>query len=92
MADDQRIDYGKTGYNGFFRRTLNGNPNELTLKTVGSARNYRPQSINFDEVQTDGALGDTFRTGRVFIRGSLGRIDIEDTEANPVVRLGDQED
>lgn len=93
MQRDEPYNYQHAGFNGFFRRTLNSNLQENSLRGIGSMRAYKPQELNFDALQTGGALGDVLRVGpRVEIDGSQGRIDIKDTEGNPNTRIGEQED
>jgi len=85
-----KLTYEDAGYNRFFRRTLNSNPGELRLKDVGASRQYAPRDINFDALQTSGALGDKIKVGNVTIDGNIG-VRMHDAEGNEVVRIGDAE-
>jgi len=88
----QPSDYEASGYNRFFRRTLNSNASERSLKNVGSARMYQPQDLNFDSRQTSGSLGDRIQIGKsIELNGPGERISISDSEGNEVVRLGNGE-
>lgn len=78
--------YREAGFNRFFRRSLNSNPNAVNLKgtATGSTR-----QLNFDEQQVSGSLGDILRIGRIILDGKLGRQSINDERNNEVLRLGD---
>lgn len=84
------LNYEDAGYNRFFRRTLNSNVSERSLKNVGAARMYNSQDINFDGSQTSGSVGDMFRVKNVTIDGNIG-LKIHDPEGNEVVRVGNME-
>lgn len=91
MADAQGS-YEDAGYNRFFRRNLNSNVSERSLKNVGSSRVYQPQSLNFDGMQTSGSMGDVIRVGSsIELNGPAERISIRDREGNEVTRLGNME-
>lgn len=92
MTGAQDNSYENAGYNRFFRRTLNSNASERSLKNVGSARMYQPQDLNFDSRQTSGSLGDVIRVGSAIeLNGQSERISIKDREGNEVTRIGDME-
>lgn len=84
MARPAPYSYSDAGYNGFFRRTLVSNANADTLRVVRGSS----QQMNFDDLQTSGALGDRFKVGRIVINGKEGRVEIQDEQGNEVVRLG----
>lgn len=63
--------YQNAGFNGFLRRTIASDPNMMTLNqmkrsTVGN------NSINFDQMQVSGNLGDTVEVGKLLLNGASG--------------------
>ena len=92
MNDDRnKNNYQGSGYNGFLRRTINSNPNELRLKQIGPMRAHNPITINLDQQQTSGSLGDKLQVGSVVIDGSNGRISVFEDNSE-VVRIGELDD
>ena len=87
MNDDSKYTYREVGFNRFFRRSINSNPNALNLKSVSP--NGGSRQLNFDNQQVSGALGDVLRIGRITLDGKLGRQSINDERNNEVLRLGE---
>lgn len=84
--------YTDAGFNGFMQRSIASNVNIGTLgqsKRNSSSNN----SLNFDNLQVSGNLGDTIEVGNILIDGSVGdgRIDGRDKNGTPTWRLGDIE-
>lgn len=79
-------DYESAGFNGFFRRSLGSNPGATTLRALNGASS---RTLNFDNQQVSGSLGDTLRVGVIYLDGKSGRFKIVDDQTNEVVRLGD---
>jgi hypothetical protein len=79
-------DYESAGFNGFFRRSIGSNPNATTLRDLNGRVS---RSLNFDDQQVSGSLGDTLRIGVIYLDGKTGRFKIVDDQSNEVVRLGD---
>lgn len=86
MARPAPYSYSDAGYNGFFRRTLISNPNNNVLGDTRSSGGNR--NLNFDDMQTSGALGDKLKVGRVVLNGKEGRIEIEDEQGKTVGLIG----
>lgn len=90
MARPQSYSYSDAGFNGFLRRTINSNPNALTLREVGSVKR---NTINFDQMLVSGAVGDKLRIGKYLVlNGSAGRLESYDEQGNEVGRVGNVED
>lgn len=81
-----RHTYREVGFNRFFRRSINSNPNAVNLNSVGGGAT---RQLKFDDMQVSGALGDILRIGRISLDGKLGRESIYDERNNEVLRLGD---
>lgn len=84
MARQTPYSYSDAGYNGFFRRTLGSNPDQMLLQTGGSNK----QQLNFDDMQVSGSLGDKLRVGSIVVDGKTGRIFFEDETGQETMRLG----
>lgn len=82
----QHHTYRDVGFNRFFKRSINSNPDAVNLNSVGGGGN---KQIAFDDVQVSGSLGDILRIGRITLDGKLGRESIFDERNNEVLRLGD---
>ena len=78
--------YEDAGFDGFLTRPLVGTSTE----NQGSV--YQNRQVNFDQSQTSGALGDTFRVGRINLDGANGRISVFDENGNESVRIGELDD
>jgi len=90
MAQNNRAyTYEDAGFNGFMRRTLNSNINNGSLSQM--ARNSTTMSsLNFDNLQVSGSLGDTLEIGRILLNGADGQIDVRDEDSSDVVvRIGE---
>jgi hypothetical protein len=79
-------DYESAGFNGFFRRSLGSHPDATTLRQLNTRAT---RSLNFDDQQISGSLGDTLRVGAVTVEGKVGRVVVHDEQNNEVVELGD---
>lgn len=86
MARPAPYSYSDAGFNGFFRRTLVSNPNTMLL--ADSPSRSRGNQLNFDDLQTSGALGDKLKLGSITIDGKTGRIYIVDETGAEVLRIG----
>ena len=84
--DNKQHTYKEVGFNRFFRRSLNSDPNVVNLKSMGGGGS---RQLNFDNAQVSGSLGDILRIGRILLNGKLGRESIMDERNNEVLRLGD---
>ena len=90
MANSRsRYTYEDAGFNGFMRRSIASNPTSLTLADIGGRSNS--QEINFDDIQTSGAIGDKFKVGKgVVLHGDIGRISTHNVNTgDETTRLGD---
>lgn len=80
-------DYTSAGFNAFMTRSLKSNPTAQTLydkPSVGS-----PNAINFDMLQTSGAITDNMRVGaRLEIQGNNGRIAVKNDAGTEVGWIG----
>lgn len=85
MARPAPYSYSDAGFNGFFRRTLSSNPNTNVL---GDTRRPSNNQLNFDDLQTSGALGDKLKVGNIVIDGKTGRISVLDEVGTEVIRIG----
>lgn len=81
-----RHTYREVGFNRFFRRSINSNPDAVNLNGVGGGAT---RQMKFDDMQVSGSLGDILRIGRILLDGKLGRESIMDERNNEVLRLGD---
>lgn len=86
-GNNERHTYRSVGFNRFFRRSLNSNPDAVNLKSISGGGTSR--QLNFDDAQVSGSLGDILRIGRINLDGKLGRQSIMDERNNEVLRLGD---
>lgn len=84
--DNKKYTYREVGFNRFFRRSLNSNPEANTLSGVGGGQS---RQLKFDDMQISGSLGDILRIGRILLDGKIGRQSIMDERNNEVLRLGD---
>lgn len=82
--------YEDAGFNGFLSRSLKSNPgvNRLAGRpSVGS-----PAMINFDMLNSSGAIADNLRIGsRLELQGNKGRIAFKDNQSTEVGWAGDLE-
>lgn len=78
--------YRSVGFNRFFKRSINSNPDAVNLNSIGGGPS---RQLKFDDMQVSGPLGDILRIGRITLDGKLGRQSIEDERNNEVLRLGD---
>jgi len=62
-------DYSDSGFDGFLSRSID----ELSQVNLDSA-GPKSTAIRFDASQVSGAVGDTFRVGKIFINGADGNI------------------
>lgn len=82
--------YQEAGFNAFFMRSIASNPAAVALNTQQPPTTGQPNTINYDNTQAAGAMGDTFMVGQhVRIDGSSGRISTLDDGGNETSRLGD---
>lgn len=85
--------YMQAGFNGFMRRSIDSD-GAATLRQAST--NYRMsnrQTLNFDQVQTTGKLGDTIQVGDILIDGKKHRISIyDDGRVNETGRIGNLDD
>lgn len=88
MPTPSNYTYAAAGFNGFLTRSLDSNVNAQTL---GGGPSFSPgPPLNFDQTQTSGSFGDVVTIGqRLRLDGTNGRISVEDSNGNEVVRLGD---
>lgn len=78
-------DYDMTtaGFDGFMSRSIDQTP-QINLDSATPPNN----AIAFDRNQVTGALGDTFRLGKIYLNGSTGTIIMSDG-TNDVLLIGD---
>lgn len=88
MAKPAAYSYSDAGFNGFFRRTIDSNPTRTTLGSNGPPS----KALNFDDLQTSGAIGDKIKVGSITIDGKAGRISLFDANGNEVGRIGNLDD
>lgn len=91
MRDDERYTYTQAGFNGFFRRTLSSSSTMDRLSSRISGGGVS-RTLNFDQMQVSGSMGDKFRIGsgdtRIEFDGPGLRISFIQG-GNEVGRLGD---
>ena len=84
MANPQPLEndytYESSGLDSFFTRQQD----RASLLEESSAAGS-DSGLNFDNLQIDGAFGDTLRIGRIFINGSDGNIIVNDGENDRVL-------
>lgn len=87
----QRPNYQDSGFNGFFRRSINSNAGVQVLTNMASQAggNYASKELNFDNIKVSGALGDILRVGKINLDGVKGRISVFDDDGNETTRLGE---
>lgn len=90
-SSNPRPTYEDAGFNAFLRRSISSNLENDTLRQM--ARNSSSvSSINFDEMQVSGSLGDYIDVGRITIDGAGGKINFRDGDSNIVGVAGDLSD
>lgn len=87
MRNDRRYTYADAGFNAFMRRSISSSPNNNTLSQM-TRNSTNKSTLNFDNVQVSGNLGDTFEVGKVLIDGVNSRIDGREDNDEVVWRLG----
>lgn len=83
--------YSDAGFNGFLRRSISSNPGSATLAQM-KRNSTNTSSINFDNMQVSGNLGDTIEVGKILIDGVNSRIDGREDNNETVWRLGNIEE
>lgn len=84
---NQRKTYAASGFNKFFRRSIDS-IDASTLNDVASQATAYTNDINFDQSQTSGSLGSVVQVGNVNIDGVQGRISVFEG-SDEVVRIGE---
>lgn len=79
--------YADAGFNGFLHRSIDTLP-AGNLRDVALRATQMPRTINFDQQQVGGALGNVIKVGSITIDGTNGRISVYDG-TNEVVRIGE---
>jgi len=67
--------YLSAGFNRFFMRSIASNPANGTL--LHMSNNSNANTLNFDQLQTGGSLGDKIQVGGITIDGTKRRISIK---------------
>lgn len=83
--------YKEAGFNGFMRRSIGSSQASSLRQASTDFRKVNNQTINFDQQQTSGALGDVIQVGqgvKIDGGGNTGRISVYDGNTE-VVRIGD---
>lgn len=88
MRDDKKYSYLDAGFNRFFHRKISGGSE---FKTLSSMNGSQVSSLNFDQLQVSGSLGNTLQVGNIFVDGINGRIDIQDAVTGQVMGRFGQE-
>lgn len=83
--------YTDAGFNGFMRRSISSNVNDRTLSAM-RRNSTNVSSLNFDNMQVSGNLGDQIEVGKVLIDGVNSRIDGRESNDEVVWRLGNIEE
>lgn len=86
VQGDGQYDYGDSGFDNFFSRSVDTTPN-LNLDSEVPSNN----SVAFDRNQVTGPLGDIQRFGKVEFDGPNNRIIVSD-DSNLRIVIGQQED
>lgn len=91
MRNDQPpYTYTDAGFDGFFRRSIESDPNTTTLRGMAASfQQVNNNAINFDAQQVTGSLGDKLQVGSAIIDGAKGRFSIVDSGGQEVARFGD---
>lgn len=79
---DGQYDLTDAGFDGFLSRSVDD-----TARTNLDSPTNTSQQVAFDRNQITGALGDTFRIGRIYFDGSNGTIIMNDGQ-NDVLLIG----
>lgn len=88
MPQNNIFTYEDAGFNPFLVRSLKSNPGAQTLAARPS--NAASATINFDMLQSSGAVTDNIRVGaRLELQGNLGRLAVKDSQGNEVGWVGD---
>lgn len=88
MQPNNRYTYAQAGFNAFMTRSLKSNPGAQTL--MGRPSTGSPGTINFDMLNSSGAITDNLRIGaKLEAQGNLGRIAVKDDHGNEVGWIGD---
>lgn len=81
--------YEDSGYNRFLIRSIASNSGSRVLSDMSRARS-QVSSLNFDNLQVSGSLGDTITVGRIELDGVNGVIDLKARDVDDVVvRVGE---
>jgi hypothetical protein len=84
----RRYTYENAGFNGFMTRSLKSNPGAQTL--AGNPSGGARAAINFDMLQSSGAITDSMRIGsKLELQGNNGRLVVKDDSGNEVGWVGD---
>lgn len=81
--------YRDAGYNRFFSRSINSLMDVSSLSRISNQGGGNNRTLNFDQLQVSGGLGDTLRIGRIFINGAKGQIQLHSESGEEVLRLGE---
>lgn len=73
-------DYSDSGFDSFLSRSIDATP-QSNLDSVGPVSN----EIRFDNAQTTGILGDTFRVGGISINGAEHNIIVSDGNTDRIL-------
>lgn len=88
MQPSNRYTYQNAGFNAFMTRSLKSNPGAQTL--AGQPSTGSPGAINFDMLQSSGAITDNLRIGaKLEMQGNNGRVVVKDDAGNEVGWIGD---
>lgn len=83
MQQGDSFTYADMGFNGFVVRSLKSNPAANTLAEQPSIGALN--SINFDQMQASGSLGDNIKVGAFLeLQGNNGRLVVKDDQRNEV--------
>lgn len=76
------------GFSSFLTRSLDSTKADTLRQAASEFRQQNNQTVNFDQTQTTGSLGDVIQIGDIHLDGNLGRISVFEGP-NEVVRIGE---